>query len=129
MRLAGPRVEIAYNTDSARVRRPHRKARAPDPVDFVEVRTELAINVVVIAFAEEMKIEIGNRQGLWVAVCGCGETTKETPFPVPLWPQSTACRLPPNDQITGLMPQMLSAYSRILRSLENGPMLSALMMA
>jgi hypothetical protein len=35
--------------------------------------------------------------------------------------------LDPNSiQITGLMPQILSAYSRMLRSLEKGPMLSAL---
>src|SRR5690606_21337517 len=32
-------------------------------------------------------------------------------------------------QITGLMPQIFSAYSRMLRSLENGPMLKELITA
>src|SRR5690242_646262 len=54
-----PRVEISYNTHRTCIWRPHGKSSPSNPALFIEVRTELAINVVMIAFAEQMKVEIG----------------------------------------------------------------------
>ena len=93
-----PMIEVADDADAPRVRRPHREARAAHAVALDRVRAELAMDVVVVALAEQVEIEVGEVGG-----------GHEKRF-----------------YNTGLMPQMLSAYSRTLRSLEKGPMLSAL---
>ena len=54
-----PFVEIAYDTDSLRVRSPNGEARAAHAIDGDDMRTELLINVVMITFAKEVKVEIG----------------------------------------------------------------------
>src|SRR5688572_4841976 len=87
---AVPGVEIADHADALRIRSPHCEARAAAFGPALQMRAQLAVDVVMIAFTEQVKIQVGETH------------------------------------ITGLMPQMLSAYSRMLRSLENGPMLSAL---
>jgi hypothetical protein len=57
--MSVPVVEIADYADASRVRRPHREARARHAVARGSVRAELAMDVMVIALAEQVKIEIG----------------------------------------------------------------------
>ncbi len=54
-----PFVEIAYDTDSLGVRSPDGEARAAHTIDGDDMRAELLINVVMITFAKEVKVEIG----------------------------------------------------------------------
>src|SRR5690606_36270247 len=56
---AVPSVEIAHDADALRIRCPHGKARPPHALDGDHMRAELLIDVMMIAFAEEMKVEIG----------------------------------------------------------------------
>src|SRR5690606_18232736 len=52
---AVPSVEIAHDADALRIRCPHGKARPPHALDGDHMRAELLIDVMMIAFAEEMK--------------------------------------------------------------------------
>src|SRR5690606_7481703 len=63
-----PTVEIADYADTARIGCPHREARTVDTIDRLEVCAELVVDVVVVAFAEEVKVEIGER-GHWAVGC------------------------------------------------------------
>src|SRR5688500_16892064 len=112
MAAAIPLVEVTDDADALRVRCPHGEARTT----LAGMRAQLLMDVVVIALAEQVQIEIGERGSHGVSFLDPGQSSLHNTKRRPGFPQST-----------GLMPQILSAYSRMLRSLENGPMLSALM--
>ena len=59
---AVPEIEVADHADALRIRRPDRKPRARQPVALQPVRPQLAIDVMVIAFAEQVEIVVGQ---LW----------------------------------------------------------------
>src|SRR5512135_629868 len=53
-----PPVEVADDADPTRVGRPHGKRHALDPVVDDRVRTELAIAGEMVAFDQEMDVEL-----------------------------------------------------------------------
>ncbi len=60
--IAVPVIEVADHADALCIRRPHGEARAGDAVMHFEMRTELLVNVVMIALTEQVQIEIGERR-------------------------------------------------------------------
>ena len=57
--LAVPVIEVTDYAGAARIRRPHREARPAHAVAHCRVRAELAMDVVMIALAEQVEIEVG----------------------------------------------------------------------
>jgi hypothetical protein len=62
MTTAVPEIEVADDADATGVGRPDGKADAGDAVEFADVSAELQVFLVVSAFADEMKIEIGEQR-------------------------------------------------------------------
>jgi hypothetical protein len=56
-------IEVADDADAPCVRRPHREARAAHTVTLERVRAELAMNVVVVTFTEQVQVEVGEGWG------------------------------------------------------------------
>ena len=59
MTPAIPEIEIAHHAHALSVRRPHSKASALHAVLGQNMRAQLLVDMVVITFTKQMKIEIG----------------------------------------------------------------------
>src|SRR5262249_5284519 len=59
MAAAVPEIEIADHTDALGIRDEHHKGHAGYAVERHRVRTELVVELEVIAFAQEIEIEVG----------------------------------------------------------------------
>src|SRR5208283_2151227 len=55
---AVPLVERAHDADALGVRRPHREARAGEALERRRVRGELRPDPVMVAFAEQIQVEV-----------------------------------------------------------------------
>src|ERR1044072_8837935 len=66
MLAAVPAVEVAGNAYARGLRRPHRKLDTARASLLREVRAELLVNLFVLAFAEEIKIDLAERRGNWL---------------------------------------------------------------
>jgi hypothetical protein len=60
---AVPAVHVADDADAASGGRPDREVCAGDSRDSLQVRTEFFVSVEVAAFADEVQIEIGRKNG------------------------------------------------------------------
>ena len=65
---AVPEIEIADHADAPGVRRKHHEGDARYPVEYARVRADLVVKMHVGAFAEQIKVEIGQdrRKAIWV---------------------------------------------------------------
>ncbi len=56
---AVPEVERTHHAHAFRIRRPHGESRAGQPVERGRMRAELVVDRVVVAFAEQVEVEVG----------------------------------------------------------------------
>ncbi|CAB4958041.1 unannotated protein [freshwater metagenome] len=68
VQAAVPAVELAYDGDRARVRRPHREGGAALAVELGDVRAELLPQRLVPALAHEVQVELADGRGVAVRV-------------------------------------------------------------
>ena len=57
-----PEIEVADDADALRIRRPHHESHALDAVQHQGMGAELVVEAQVIAFAEEIQVEIGQNR-------------------------------------------------------------------
>jgi hypothetical protein len=55
-----PAIEVADEAHTLRIRRPDRKVRSTHPIMLARVRPQFLIDMVVIALAEQMQVEVGD---------------------------------------------------------------------
>ena len=70
MHPAIPAIEVADDADPFGVGRPGRKQHAGDAVGFVRVRAQETVGVPVLAFAEQVQVEIGHLRREAVGIVG-----------------------------------------------------------
>jgi len=91
-RLKGP------TTLTARIGRPHREARALEPVERHRVRAQLVVDGVVVALAEEVQVEVGELRGEVVGVVLLERVTVAVVHAQPVRMQRAAERHAPLEQ-------------------------------